>query len=108
MFTVMAGPAEGRVAAIRVFRRSAKDVDGRDKRGHDAEWTGSEGQMRSPCSRGEGRALLAAPGLRAPAGRRGIIRETRDLIASPGYRVYRAWRLCYSRRRSAPPAEDPA
>jgi hypothetical protein len=31
----MAGPAEGRVPAIHVFRRIEEDVDGRDKHGHD-------------------------------------------------------------------------
>ena len=34
---VMAGPAAGRVPAIHVCWRSQKDVDGRDKHGHDAE-----------------------------------------------------------------------
>jgi hypothetical protein len=32
---VMAGPPEGRVPAIHVFRRRKKDVDARHKAGHD-------------------------------------------------------------------------
>jgi hypothetical protein len=34
---VMAGPAEGRVPATHVLRCSKKDLDGRDKHGHDDE-----------------------------------------------------------------------
>jgi hypothetical protein len=35
LFVVMAGPAEGRVPAIHGLHCCRKDVDGRDKHGHD-------------------------------------------------------------------------
>jgi hypothetical protein len=40
---VMAGPAAGRVPAIHAFAAEQKDVDGRDKHGHD----GSRGRRGS-------------------------------------------------------------
>ena len=57
---VMAGPAAGRVPAIHAFSGRTKDVDGRDKHGHDDAWLYGNGPLATQFAEPDSRGLVPA------------------------------------------------